>query len=198
MARSKTAQPKHSLRKIAVVVATAVSGMSVYDRQRLNRKKTLSPLPLHLRRKKAHGGLLRLLRRDSLLPALKPIRRFKKCHVYFCCDRRRDGAASAEVGKEALSYTPGVSVGTRGASNTYDHLIIRGFAAEGQSQNNYLNGLKLQGNFYNDAVIDPYMLERAEIMRGPVSVLYGKSSPGGLLNMVSKRPTTEPLKEVQI
>ncbi|WP_423826905.1 hypothetical protein, partial [Serratia marcescens] len=26
MARSKTAQPKHSLRKIAVVVATAVSG----------------------------------------------------------------------------------------------------------------------------------------------------------------------------
>lgn len=34
-------------------------------------------------------------------------------------------------------------------------------------------------------------------MRGPVSVLYGKSSPGGLLNMVSKRPTTEPLKEIQ-
>ncbi|MCU6391986.1 TonB-dependent siderophore receptor, partial [Enterobacter quasiroggenkampii] len=30
MARSKTAQPKHSLRKIAVVVATAVSGMSPY------------------------------------------------------------------------------------------------------------------------------------------------------------------------
>lgn len=88
-------------------------------------------------------------------------------------------------------------MGTRGASNTYDYLIIRGFAADGQSQNNYLNGLKMQGNFYNDAVIDPYMLERAEIMRGPVSVLYGKSSPGGLLNMVSKRPTTEPLKEIQ-
>lgn len=30
MARPKTAQPNHSLRKIAVVVATAVSGMSVY------------------------------------------------------------------------------------------------------------------------------------------------------------------------
>lgn len=83
MARSKTAQPKHSLRKIAVVVATAVSGMSVYAQQRLNRKKTLSPLPLHLRRKKAHGGLLQLLRRDSQLPALKPIRRFKKCHSLF-------------------------------------------------------------------------------------------------------------------
>jgi iron complex outermembrane receptor protein len=29
----------------------------------------------------------------------------------------------------------------------------------------------MQGNFYNDAVIDPYMLERAEVMRGPVSVV---------------------------
>lgn len=80
MARSKTAQPKHSLRKIAVVVATAVSGMSVYAQAAV---ETLSPLPLHLRRKKAHGGLLQLLRRDSQLPALKPIRRFKKCHSLF-------------------------------------------------------------------------------------------------------------------
>ena len=68
--------------------------------------------------------------------------------------------------KEALSYTPGVAVGTRGASNTYDYLIIRGFAAEGQSQNNYLDGMKMQGNFYNDAVIDPYMIERAEVKTG--------------------------------
>ena len=49
--------------------------------------------------------------------------------------------------KEALSYTPGVAVGTRGASNTYDYLVIRGFAADGQSQNNYLDGMKMQGNF---------------------------------------------------
>ena len=83
------------------------------------------------------------------------------------------------------------------ASNTYDFVIIRGFSAVGLNQNNYLDGLKMQGDFYNDAVIDPYMLERVELMRGPISVLYGKSSPGGLLIMVSKRPTTEPLKEVQ-
>lgn len=89
MARSKTAQPKHSLRKIAVVVATAVSGMSVYAQAAVEPKEdtitvtAVSPLPLHLRRKKAHGGLLQLLRRDSQLPALKPIRRFKKCHSLF-------------------------------------------------------------------------------------------------------------------
>ncbi|MCZ5424244.1 ferrichrome-iron receptor [Escherichia coli] len=57
--------------------------MSVYAQAAVEPKETLSPLPLHLRRKKAHGGLLQLLRRDSLLPALKPIRRFKECHSLF-------------------------------------------------------------------------------------------------------------------
>lgn len=99
--------------------------------------------------------------------------------------------------KEALGYTPGVTVSSRGASSTYDFAIIRGFSSVGLNQNNYLDGLKLQGDFYNDAVIDPYMLERVELMRGPTSVLYGKSNPGGIISMVSKRPTTEPLKEVQ-
>lgn len=99
--------------------------------------------------------------------------------------------------KEALGYTPGVTVSSRGASNTYDFVIIRGFSSRGLNQNNYLDGQKLQGDFYNDAVIDPYMLERVELMRGPTSVLYGKSSPGGIISMVSKRPTTEPLREIQ-
>ncbi|ENA11124.1 ferrichrome-iron receptor domain protein [Escherichia coli P0299917.1] len=83
MARSKTAQPKHSLRKIAVVVATAVSGMSVYAQAAVEPKEDTITVTAAPRRKKAHGGLLQLLRRDSLLPALKPIRRFKKCHSLF-------------------------------------------------------------------------------------------------------------------
>lgn len=99
--------------------------------------------------------------------------------------------------KEALGYSPGVSVASRGASNTYDYVIVRGFAPVGLNQNNYLDGLKLKGDFYNDAVIDPYTLERVELMRGPTSVLYGTSSPGGIVNMVSKRPSKEPIREIQ-
>lgn len=97
--------------------------------------------------------------------------------------------------KEVLGYTPGITVSTRGASNTYDAVKIRGFGSV--NQNNYLDGLKLQGDFYNEVIIDPYMLERVELLRGPTSVLYGKSSPGGIITMVSKRPTTERLREVQ-
>ncbi|EID6530346.1 ferrichrome porin FhuA [Escherichia coli] len=198
MAPSKTAQPKHSLRKIAVVVATAVSGMSVYAQAAVEPKEdtitvTAAPAP----QESAWGPTATIAARQSATGTKTdtPIQKVPQSISVVTAEEM--ALHQPKSVKEALSYTPGVAVGTRGASNTYDYLIIRGFAADGQSQNNYLNGLKLQGNFYNDAVIDPYMLERAEIMRGPVSVLYGKSSPGGLLNMVSKRPTTEPLKEVQ-
>ncbi|EMJ9397682.1 ferrichrome porin FhuA [Escherichia coli] len=198
MAPSKTAQPKHSLRKIAVVVATAVSGMSVYAQAAVEPKEdtitvTAAPAP----QESAWGPAATIAARQSATGTKTdtPIQKVPQSISVVTAEEM--ALYQPKSVKEALSYTPGVAVGTRGASNTYDYLIIRGFAADGQSQNNYLNGLKMQGNFYNDAVIDPYMLERAEIMRGPVSVLYGKSSPGGLLNMVSKRPTTEPLKEVQ-
>lgn len=198
MAPSKTAQPKHSLRKIAVVVATAVSGMSVYAQAAVEPKEdtitvTAAPAP----QESAWGPAATIAARQSATGTKTdtPIQKVPQSISVVTAEEM--ALHQPKSVKEALSYTPGVAVGTRGASNTYDYLIIRGFAADGQSQNNYLNGLKMQGNFYNDAVIDPYMLERAEIMRGPVSVLYGKSSPGGLLHMVSKRPTTEPLKEVQ-
>ena len=199
MARQKTAQPKHSLRKIAVVVATAVSGMSVYAQAAVEPKKedtitvTAAPAP----QESAWGPAATIAARQSATATKTdtPIQKVPQSISVVTAEEM--ALHQPKSVKEALSYTPGVAVGTRGASNTYDYLIIRGFAADGQSQNNYLNGLKMQGNFYNDAVIDPYMLERAEVMRGPVSVLYGKSNPGGLLNMVSKRPTTEPLKEVQ-
>ncbi|WP_273830325.1 ferrichrome porin FhuA [Serratia bockelmannii] len=96
--------------------------------------------------------------------------------------------------KSALAYAPGVFA-SRGSSTTYDAVAIRGFPATNTTQ--YLDGLRLLGDNYSEASIDPYFLERAELLRGPVSVLYGKSNPGGLVSMVSKRPTTEPLREIQ-
>lgn len=101
----------------------------------------------------------------------------------------------SETVKSALGYTPGVMVGNRGASTAYDSVNIRGFSSVGT--NLYLDGLKLQDDNYSIYQVDPYFLERAEVLRGPVSVLYGKSNPGGLVSLVSKRPTGEELREVQ-
>ncbi|OKB64333.1 ferrichrome porin FhuA [Serratia marcescens] len=98
--------------------------------------------------------------------------------------------------KNALNQTPGIMTGNNGSSSLFDSVMIRGF--NDVSQNIYLDGLKLQGDMYADSKVDPYFLQRIEALRGPASVLYGKSNPGGVIAAISKRPQRQPLHEVQL
>lgn len=102
---------------------------------------------------------------------------------------------NAQTLNAAVRYVPGVTPETRGAIATrYDQLKVRGFDAD-----TYWNGLKLLGNgWYAIPQLDPFLMERIDILRGPVSVLYGQAAAGGLLNQESKRPTLEPLRQVGI
>jgi iron complex outermembrane recepter protein len=95
----------------------------------------------------------------------------------------------AQTVQEALRYTPGVSLQGFGANAFFDGFKIRGFDAP-----RYLDGLRLPNDNVQFALpkIEPYGLERIEVLKGPSSGLYGQSDPGGLLNMVSKRPTVTP------
>jgi len=61
--------------------------------------------------------------------------------------------------KGAFNYTPGVLTGNRGSSDVIDALSIRGFSETNTNQ--YLDGLKLQGDNYSEFALDPYFLERA-------------------------------------
>ena len=108
---------------------------------------------------------------------------------------QKRGAQSVQ---RAAAYTPGVSTNQVGASNRYDYLILRGFS-DGSINNTYLDGLKLMGDggAYSSMVIDPYFLERIEIVKGPASVLYGRTSPGGLVALTSKRPEFQDAGELR-
>lgn len=104
---------------------------------------------------------------------------------------------------DALSYTPGVRSGLLGDSNGYggDSTAVRGFGGNGTSgpsMSEYIDGMKLRGSGYVRAGMDPYFFERVEVLKGPASVLYGQAIPGGLINMVSKRPTAVPQGEVEL
>ncbi|WP_420835263.1 TonB-dependent siderophore receptor [Halomonas halocynthiae] len=113
-------------------------------------------------------------------------------------DIERRGAQTVQ---RALNYTPGVYTNQVGASNRYDYIVLRGFS-DGSLSNTFLDGLKLMGdiNSYSSLSIEPYMLESIEVVKGPASVLYGRSSPGGLVALTSKRPrfTGTPTGELQI
>lgn len=98
---------------------------------------------------------------------------------------------------DALRYTPGVATGFFGADNRMvrDQIYLRGFG--GDASQLFWNGLSLTGDSYvNSPTLDPYLLERIEILRGPTSVLYGQAAPGGIVNAWSRRPTDTPLHEI--
>jgi iron complex outermembrane receptor protein len=97
---------------------------------------------------------------------------------------------------DALRYTPGVFTQYSATDLRYDWLTVRGFTPPLR----YLDGLRLPfgARGYAQPRIEPYGLDRLEVLKGPASVLYGQSAPGGLLNMVSRRPTALPQHEVEL
>lgn len=198
MARPKTAQPTHSLRKLAVVVATAVSGMSVYAQAADKPKEeTITVTAAPAVQESAWGPAATIAAKHSATATKTDTPIEKTPQSVSVITRQEMDIRQPTTVKDAMTYTPSV-FSTRGSSSTYDVVSIRGFTAPTTvNTNQYLDGMKLQGNNYSEISMDPYFLERVEVMRGPTSVLYGNSNPGGVVSMVSKRPTTEPLREIQ-
>lgn len=97
---------------------------------------------------------------------------------------------------EAVRYTAGVTTGTSGFDPRFDQIYIRGYNAT--TVGDYRDGLRQPYINYGMFRTDPYQLQRVEVIKGPVSVLYGSGSPGGLVNKISKLPTEEPIREVGI
>lgn len=195
MARPETALPVNSsLRKIAVVVATAISGMSFYAHAA---EDTITVTTSAAPQESAWGPAATIAAKHTATATKTDTPIEKTPQSISVVTREEMDLKQPGTVKDALSYTPGVFA-TRGSSTTFDVVSIRGFTTSTTvNTNQYLDGMKLQGDNYSEASIDPYFLERVELLRGPVSVLYGKSHPGGVVSMVTKRPTTEPLKEVQ-
>jgi len=97
---------------------------------------------------------------------------------------------------EALRYTSGVTAEPFGVDADTDWFYIRGFNATQSGV--FLDGLNLFSYSFGGFQIDPYFLERVEVLKGPASVLYGGASPGGIVNMVSKRPQDEPFVSTEV
>lgn len=108
--------------------------------------------------------------------------------------------AAQSVG-QALRYTASVLAETRLSAGRYDSAFIRGFGGSGGNAGfiNYLDGLKYQrGVNFLVPSYEPWGLERVEVLRGPSSVVFGQVKPGGIVNMVSKRPKDEAHGEIQL
>lgn len=103
---------------------------------------------------------------------------------------RDQGAQSVT---EALRSVAGVDAGQYGRRGQ-DDFTIRGFT---QSEFVLRDGMRM---FLDQAwgQTEVFGLERVEVLKGPASVLYGQSAPGGLVNLVSKRPTDKPIAQIGV
>lgn len=104
-----------------------------------------------------------------------------------------DAQAAQTIG-DALRYTAGVTK-VQGFNRTDDAVNIRGF--QSSASNLFRDGTRQQYNVY-DGMAEPYALERIEVLKGPASVLYGQSAPGGVINLVTKRPKFASFGEVEV
>ncbi len=95
----------------------------------------------------------------------------------------------------ALRYAPGVRSETFGADTRNDWLKIRGFDV--QDVGLFQDGLQLQSFAFATWKFPPFGIERIDVLRGPSAVLYGGSGPGGLVNVISKKPPYESLNNVE-
>lgn len=91
----------------------------------------------------------------------------------------------AELGDALETAASVVSAGGRGTSVFGPGFLIRGFAANEGVFRDGIATVSLAPLSTND-------LERVEVLRGPASILFGQGEPGGIINLVSKRPLFEP------
>lgn len=93
---------------------------------------------------------------------------------------------------ETLRYSAGVNPSTYGTDADTDWLFVRGFQADQSGV--FLDNLPLYQTGFGTFLVDPFLLEQIEVLKGPASVLYGGANVGGIVNYVSKRPTGERLR----
>ena len=94
---------------------------------------------------------------------------------------------------DAVRYMPGITASSYGSDTRADWLRVRGF-----EPTQFLDGLPLPKGVYANPKQETWNLDRLALLRGPASSVYGQTPPGGLLDMVSRRPNAEASSEIQL
>lgn len=85
--------------------------------------------------------------------------------------------------QEALKNVSGISNSQGGFGNSRDAFQCRGFECS-----TFKNGLNFDPSVQMQTFIESANVQRIEVLKGPPSVLYGRSEPGGVINIQTKQP----------
>jgi iron complex outermembrane receptor protein len=97
---------------------------------------------------------------------------------------------------QATRYSSGVTTGGFGYDPRFDQITIRGI--ETTTNGDFRDGLRQPVMTYGTFTTEIYTLDRVEVLKGPVSVMYGAASAAGIVNKVSKLPQEDAHHEVEL
>lgn len=98
--------------------------------------------------------------------------------------------------EDALAYMSGVVASPWGVDDRYDQFLVRGFDLG--TSGIYRDGLVNKAMNFTGFKVDPYMVQRIDVLKGPASVLYGSNDAAGMVNIITKRPQDEAFREVEL
>ncbi|KAA5545653.1 TonB-dependent receptor [Adhaeribacter rhizoryzae] len=139
---------------------------------------------------------------QTLTPSVTELGTVVVTGVSASTEKRRNPVPTAVVGPnelrrragnniiDAIAHTPGVSQVTTGAAIAKP--VIRGLSANRVVTLN--NGMRQEGQQWGDEhgiEIDEYSVDRAEIVKGPGSIMYGSDAMAGVINFISPDPVEE-------
>jgi iron complex outermembrane receptor protein len=94
---------------------------------------------------------------------------------------------------DALSNVSSVQRGNTHGGST-ESFVVRGF----HSRTYAVDGMLMNPLVSRPEVVsDLVNVERVEVLKGPASVLYGQGDPGGLINLVTRKPSFTPEAQVK-
>ncbi len=89
--------------------------------------------------------------------------------------------------QQAVRYTSGIVGENYGPDLRFDFLTLRGFTPV-----QYIDGVQAPiSSTIPNVGVDLYGFEGIDVLKGPSSVLYGLTPPGGIYNLTSRRPSRE-------
>lgn len=122
-----------------------------------------------------------------------PLNEVPQAITVITADQVKD-QASANM-QEVLRYSAGVRHELYGIDNRGDWFGLRG----SEESTVLLDGMRLPlTGWYGVVRTEPYNYERIEVLRGPSSIIAGANDPGGVVNLVSKRPQALAAREVGV
>ena len=89
--------------------------------------------------------------------------------------------------QDAVTRSPGITfIGSPGDGGT--GLSARGFSGQSSVMTLFDGSRLYAGAGTLTYPVDPWMVERIEVVRGPASVLYGEGATGAVVNVIPKKP----------